>query len=89
MPKKEFKRVSYTLTCDECGDIVATNLEIAELLDGATPQFSPHRRKGDYHGGLWRSTQSAIVRHHDTHTIPEPVDSDGRTDRMRSWAAMR
>ena len=89
-PVTEFKRIFYTLTCDECGKEVAINLEIDQFLDSALPQHSPHRRKREgYQGGLWSHTQTQIIRHHSTHTIPEPVDSDGLTEHQRRMDAMR
>jgi len=75
----EFQPVSYTLSCDVCDEVVVLNIELPELLDGNWPD-DPHRRKPEgKQGGLWSSSQTAIVRHHQKHSTPEPRCSCRRT----------
>jgi len=74
----EFKPVTYTLSCDECGEDIVLNIQLYELLDEDLHYFdrgNPHRRKPEgKQGGLWRSSQSAVLNHLRYHSIPEPQD---------------
>jgi hypothetical protein len=75
-----FKRVSYALLCNECEEPIVDNIELAELLDLGTPESRDiHSRKEESQGGLWLRTQNSIVKHHRTHSIPEPRCSCGYT----------